>query len=684
MSIRMKLLFGFAAILGLTVCLAIQAIWTVKVTGDLVAKVYDGPLMGISQARAAMVAFEAARGEIASGKLRPGAPDNQTRLKAMLDDIEGNLAVVKERVKGPGVAGALDAATRAVAAWHEAMLSLLVGKAGGEVSIATPQALERQSTAVSAAFDDLAEQVAANGYEMRSQAEQTIRSTGLALMIAVAFTVVLGLSLSFFTARVITRPMKALSSAMRELASGNKEIAIPGLERTDDYAPMAAAVQAFKEAAISKGQLEDAAAETHENTEHRLREIEGAYREAGKSQALVLDALADALERLAQRDLTTRIELPVSAAYQKLKDDFNAALEQLEQALENVSTATLAIKSRTQEVAGSSNDLSRRTEQQAASLEETSAALDDITETLKKTAEGSTHAHRVVSAATSDAEQGRNVVQQAVEAMSGIEKSSQKIGQIIGVIDEIAFQTNLLALNAGVEAARAGEAGRGFAVVASEVRALAQRSADAAKEIKTLISASKDEVGHGVDLVAQTGDALERIQSQVAEMNGAVSRIAANSNDQSTRINELNAAVRQMDQATQMNAAVAEESTAASMALAEETEQLSALVGSFRLTQGLETEEAAPPQPEPVQGGIKELSGRLKAAFTGRPRQDRDPAEPGAGLAVRQAAASARADGLTSQDLRAPSLTAPAPRPCAPRRRIPRRPRRSPPTASRA
>jgi methyl-accepting chemotaxis protein len=648
MSIRMKLLLGFAAVLGLTICLAIQAMWTVKITGDLVAKVYDGPLMGISQARSAMVAFERARGAIASGELRPGNPDNQAKLKAMLDDIEGALAVVRERVKETAVANTLGAATKALDGWHQGMASLLIGKPGGETSIATPQALERQSAAVASALDDLAEQVAASGYEVRSQAEQTIRSSNLFLMIAIALAAALGMALSLFTARLITRPMQALSTAMRELASGNREVAIPGLDRTDDYAPMAAAVQMFKEAAIAKEQLEAQAAQAHESTEHRLSEIEGAYRDSGKSQATVLETLAAALERLAKRDLTTRIDLAVSPAYQKLRSDFNEALEQLEQAIENVSSATRAIKSRTQEVANSSSDLSRRTEQQAASLEETAAALDEVTDTLKRTAEGSTLAHRIVSAATSDAERGRSVVRQAVEAMSGIEKSSQKIGQIISVIDEIAFQTNLLALNAGVEAARAGEAGRGFAVVASEVRALAQRSADAAKEIKSLVSASKDEVDHGVALVAQTGEALERIQSQVAEMNAAVSQIATSATDQSTRLGELNTTVRNMDQTTQMNAAVAEESTAASMSLAEETEQLSALVGSFRLTrdQAAESDDERPEgetaQTRAPRGGVRDLSARLASAFGGG-QSDNRPRGSGKSTPARRARNPARA-----------------------------------------
>jgi methyl-accepting chemotaxis protein len=217
---------------------------------------------------------------------------------------------------------------------------------------------------------------------------------------------------------------------------------------------------------------------------------------------------------------------------------------------------------------------------------------------VRKTAEGATHARHVVSTAKSDAEKG-GVVRQAISAMSGIEQSSRQIGQIIGVIDEIAFQTNLLALNAGVEAARAGDAGRGFVVVASEVRALAQRSAEAAKEIKSLISTSRSQVEQGVDLVAETGKALERIFAQVAEIDAIVSEIATSAQDQASGLQEVNTDVNQMDQVTQQNAAMVEESTAASHTLSLETEELTLLIGASKSARRPSCRCNAPPKAPP-------------------------------------------------------------------------------------
>ncbi|WP_135211674.1 methyl-accepting chemotaxis protein [Vitreimonas flagellata] len=314
----------------------------------------------------------------------------------------------------------------------------------------------------------------------------------------------------------------------------------------------------------------------------RLR-LEAETKAAEEAQRLVVTALATGLAKLADGDLTFRIHEPFAGDYEKLRADFNSVMVTLQEAMKVIAANADGIRGGAHEITSASDDLSRRTEQQAASLEETAAALDQITATVKKTADGANQANSTVAAARQDAEHSGRVVAETVAAMGEIERSAKQISQIIGVIDEIAFQTNLLALNAGVEAARAGDAGRGFAVVASEVRALAQRSSEAAKEIKGLINESSRQVEAGVDLVGRTGDALAQIVSKVAEISGLVSDISASAQEQSSALAEVNTAINQMDQTTQQNAAMVEESTAASHSLTHEAETLTQLVSRFEI-----------------------------------------------------------------------------------------------------
>ncbi len=307
--------------------------------------------------------------------------------------------------------------------------------------------------------------------------------------------------------------------------------------------------------------------------------------------------VGNALADLAEGKLERRISEALPADLEKVRTDFNKAAEALQDALSRVASSTHTIANAANEIGSASDDLSHRTEQQAASLEETAAALEEITATVKKTASNAKEASHSVAGAKDAAENGGRVVETAVQAMDAISQSSRQITDIIGVIDEIAFQTNLLALNAGVEAARAGEAGKGFAVVASEVRALAQRSSEAAKQIKALINTSSEQVRDGEKYVGETGQALKQIIDKVLHINSLVGEMAQAAEQQATGIEQVNAAVAQMDQATQQNAAMVEQSTAAARNLAGETGALTELVHFFSVGESAALRPVAAPRP---------------------------------------------------------------------------------------
>ena len=336
----------------------------------------------------------------------------------------------------------------------------------------------------------------------------------------------------------------------------------------------------------------------------------------------VLKALADS------KDLTVRLE-DVPPSYAQLEKDFNFALSELERSLLQVSGAVKSIDAASGEIAAASDDLSRRTESQAASLEQTTAALAEITLTVTETADRANTSSDLVTAARQQAEQSGVVAHRAIEAMEKIEGTSRQINEITSVIDEIAFQTNLLALNAGVEAARAGEAGRGFVVVASEVRALAQRSGEAAQQIKGLISTSQEQVETGVELVAETRAALEKIIAEFAHMTTSVTQIATNAKEQATGLGQVSTAVGEMDQMTQQNAAMVEQTTAATQTLAQTAQELTNAIEVFRLSRQSASANAAS---RPTQTA-SELSRR-------RPQ----PAAP-IGIAARPARAQVAAGG---------------------------------------
>jgi methyl-accepting chemotaxis protein len=414
--------------------------------------------------------------------------------------------------------------------------------------------------------------------------------------IGVALSVILML---FAAHQFVVRAIAAISATMSRLASGQLEEEVPYAGRGDEVGEMARALAVFKDQALRNKRND-------ENSQH------------------IINVLGHGLENLANGNLTHRIDQPFPDTLDKLRQYFNSAADSLADTINTVKRGSFGIKSGTEEIAQASDNLSRRTENQAANLEQTAAAVAEITSTVKKTAEGAQHARNMVTAAKEDADKSGVVVKRAVEAMQGIEKSSQEISQIIGVIDEIAFQTNLLALNAGVEAARAGDAGRGFAVVASEVRALAQRSAEAAKEIKGILSTSRHQVQEGVQLVAETGTSLRQIIERVNEINGIVTEIARSAEQQATGLQEVNTAVDQMDQVTQQNAAMVEEATAATRTLTQQSAELAQIVSRFTTAAGAiiaraeEAREAHRPVPRAPARKKLASGGSTQAADEGR------------------------------------------------------------------
>jgi methyl-accepting chemotaxis protein len=400
--------------------------------------------------------------------------------------------------------------------------------------------------------------------------------------VAIVLVVMICGSASFFIGRSLSRPITRLASIMRRMAEGDLEAEVGHADRGDEIGGMARAVLVFKQAGLERIGLEQEAEASRQAAEQVRIAHADEKAEAAKADQAVVAALGDGLRRLSEGDLVARLTDPFASKSEPLRVDFNAAVDQLQAAMVTVEETTQTMRSRTVEISSSAGELSRRTEQQAASVEEAATSLNAIAKSTKQTSENADHVRGVALAAKTDAESGGEVVRQAVEAMTSIEQSSKQVAQIIGVIDEIAFQTNLLALNAGVEAARVGEAGRGFAVVATEVRALAQRAAEAAKGIKGHISKSANQVDRGVELVAEAGKALDRIIGQVAELTSGVLAIASSAKDQADGLQHINQAVSMMGRMTQQNAAMVQETTAATVSLANDAEELSRLVGHFR------------------------------------------------------------------------------------------------------
>ncbi|MDQ0464627.1 methyl-accepting chemotaxis protein [Caulobacter ginsengisoli] len=570
-----------AALVGGLLALALVAwstIDTIRVGGrhydaiiagkDLTADMLPPPLYIIE---AYLTVREAADGVIT-------ADEAGAKLSRLRSEYDQRLAVWRASDYDPKVKAILLGASHQAAAqfWtlsQQQLMPAIAAANQAEVQRLLPEltaAYQRHRQAV----DLMVPMIAADNARTEAVAgRDQARSVGLMSGLGLVMGAIIGAGV-WALRRQVLAPVLRIAGYMRRLATGDYEEAPPFAGRRDEIGSMAESVAVFRESALERRTLREQAEEARRLGEADRERSAAEQARAEREQQQVVAALAEALKRLSAGDLAVRIETPVAERFQTLRTDFNAAAASLAEVVAAVGQVAQSVRTASQEISGAADDLSRRTEQQAASLEETAAALEEITATISRTAHGAEAANRLSADARAQGDASGEVVHAAIEAMARIETSSGQIGRIIGVIDEIAFQTNLLALNAGVEAARAGEAGRGFAVVATEVRALAQRSADAAKEIKDLIQASSDEVAGGVALVRRAGEALDAIVGKVSSIHDQLGEIAGSTNEQSQGLGQVNTAVAHMDQVTQQNAAMVEQTSAAARSLQDETAEL--------------------------------------------------------------------------------------------------------------
>ena len=468
--------------------------------------------------------------------------------------------------------------------------------------------------------------------------------------------VIVGASFGLYVgSRQLSAPIRRVSGVMNAVAGGDLDAEVPYVGRDDEIGEMASAVEVFKKNGQEVRRMnaqETSMRAKSDDLQSGMAVVVDAAAQGDFTRRIEKDYGDDNLNRFAQNinglligvhtgvtetgrvigslahgDLTQSMNGDFKGVFAELQVNVNETLAKLRSTMSEVRLTTESINGNSNELRSAADDLSKRTEQQAAALEETSAALDEITAVVRSSTTRAKEASVMVSETKEKTADSAKVVRDAVTAMGRIEQASREISQIINVIDEIAFQTNLLALNAGVEAARAGEAGKGFAVVAQEVRELAQRSANAAKDIKALINKSGEEVGLGVTLVQKTGSALDEIQTRVLSINDHIHSIATAAQEQSTGLQEVNTAINQMDQVTQRNAAMVEETSAATHKLSGEASNLLSLVSRFRL--GNETSASgaysstpsrpamASPRAAPVASPARRMMGNVARAFNG-------------------------------------------------------------------
>jgi methyl-accepting chemotaxis protein len=544
--------------------------------------------------------------------------EQETHIATFRSSIEANKSLtLPERVRS-----AIDAVEKPLDDYFSAANDVI------ETSFTDHKAAISKLPEFEVKFGDLENSLDLIGDELQShnervQAQSAEFARKASLVFAIATAIVLGaiaiLALYFW--RKLVKPIRQIRLTMAEMVTGNLQAEPGSTERMDEIGAMARAVEALRQTSLSKLELEKQAMrqrddidKAREATEAERRNRHAAETATAKDQQAFLETLAGGLSRLASGDLQQALPGNVADAFKAISTDFNATSDQLRLIANRIGLAVGAVKAATSEIGTGVNDLSNRTEQQASALEETAASMEQISATVRQNAENAQEANRLAAVTRQLAVGGHDIANHAVAAMDKIEQSSQQVSDITALIQEIAFQTNILALNAAVEAARAGEAGRGFAVVANEVRALAQRSAVASRDIKQLIANTSGNVAEGVGLVKQAGSSLTEITDSVRRVADIVSEIAAASQEQAAGIDQVSRAITNMDEMTQHNAALVEETNAALTSAQIQVEELRQAVNFFR------TGAAPQPVPEPdTTAQLRRLAQKMLATEAAEP-----------------------------------------------------------------
>ena len=561
MTIKQRAILIGSVLIGLTLVQTLSAIWSdhQRTQSDREGEVI------VSMLRNHMVGdmmHDAARGAVFAA-LYGAATGSPAQVRQASDDLDEYAATYRQIMADnrkladdPQIHQQLEATSRDVEIYLATARKMVDAAAGGR------SGAEQLFPEFNASFDRLEgsmEKIGLSFEELLAQRNDAAQTISLWLMIGLALLsfAVLGVTVRLIQKTVILR-LERLAERLKALGAGDYASPVADVEVTDEIGEIARAAELFRTAAIAK-------------------------QTADRQQAIVVDQLGGGLQALAARDLSKRIDTPFAPDYEVLRENFNRTAAELCSVMMQVAGAADAVSVGAEEIHSASNDLAKRNELQAARVDQTSTALGEVAGNVRNTAVSAKEVQCVIAEANSEVTAGDEIVRQAVDTMASVEQSSQEVASIITLIEGIAFQTNLLALNAGVEAARAGESGKGFAVVANEVRALAQRSADAASEIAGLINVSTEQVSRGVALVGQTGQSFARIMEQFSRIDTHVRTIAERSQGQAENLQQVSQAASEMGRMTQQNAAMVEEATAAASNLARQSGELRQLVDAFAL-----------------------------------------------------------------------------------------------------